>query len=178
MTAMFQDKYVFAQLTAFLNRTQFNNYVRKYDGDRYVKHFTCWNQLLAIIPNRSFIIRKTKRFAIPERAVYFLKTKRTAGVLPHPKNFRPAYAGIHIMQERSPDTIRTPFFSFCRFAPAFRASRYAASLNALYATTLCALTSLPRKARREPTYVFAFDASLFAFAFDTPPFALALLYPR
>ena len=25
MTAMFQDKYVFAQLTAFLNRTQFNN---------------------------------------------------------------------------------------------------------------------------------------------------------
>ncbi len=56
MTAMFQDKYVFAQLTAFLNRTQFNNYVRKYDGDRYVKHFTCLNQLLAIIPNRSLEI--------------------------------------------------------------------------------------------------------------------------
>ena len=53
---MFQDKYVFAQLTAFLNRTQFNNYVRKYDGDRYVKHFTCWNQLLTIIPNRSLEI--------------------------------------------------------------------------------------------------------------------------
>ena len=53
---MFQDKYVFAKLTAFLNRTQFNNYVRKYDGDRYVKHFTCWNQLLAIIPNRSLEI--------------------------------------------------------------------------------------------------------------------------
>ena len=30
---MFQDRYVFAQLTAFLNRTQFNNYVRKYDGN-------------------------------------------------------------------------------------------------------------------------------------------------
>ena len=56
MTVMFQDKYVFAQLTAFLNRTQFNNYVRKYNGDRYVKHFTCWNQLLAIIPNRSLEI--------------------------------------------------------------------------------------------------------------------------
>ena len=40
---MNKDKYVFAQLTAFLNRTQFNNYVRKYDGNRYVKHFTCWN---------------------------------------------------------------------------------------------------------------------------------------
>ena len=46
---MFQDKYVFAQLTAFLNRTQFNNYVRKYDGNHYVKHFTCWNQLLAMM---------------------------------------------------------------------------------------------------------------------------------
>jgi len=29
---MFQDKYVFSQLTAFLNRAQFNNYVRKYDA--------------------------------------------------------------------------------------------------------------------------------------------------
>ena len=32
----------------------------------------------------SHIIRKTKRFAIPERAVYFLKTKRTAGGTPPP----------------------------------------------------------------------------------------------
>lgn len=33
-----------------------------------------------------YIIRKTKRFAIPERAVYFLKTKRTAGGTPPPQN--------------------------------------------------------------------------------------------
>ena len=33
-----------------------------------------------------YIIRKTKRFAIPERAVYFLKTKRTAGGSPPPQN--------------------------------------------------------------------------------------------
>ena len=46
---MNQDKYIFAQLTAFLNRTQFNNFVRKYDGNRYVKQFTFWNQLLAMI---------------------------------------------------------------------------------------------------------------------------------
>ena len=46
---MFQDRYVFAQLTAFLNRTQFNNYVRKYNGNRYVKQFTCWNQILAMM---------------------------------------------------------------------------------------------------------------------------------
>lgn len=77
------------------------------------------------------------------------------------------------MQERSPDTIRTPFFSFCRFAPAFRASRYAASLNALYAATLCALTILPRKARREPTFAFAYEASKLAFAYETPPYAFA-----
>lgn len=32
------------------------------------------------------IIRKTKRFVIPERAVYFLKTKRTAGGTPTPQN--------------------------------------------------------------------------------------------
>ena len=31
------------------NRTQFNNYVRKYDGNRYVKHFNCWNQMLAMM---------------------------------------------------------------------------------------------------------------------------------
>ncbi len=36
MAAMFQDKYVFSQLTVFQNKTQFNNYVRKYDGNRYV----------------------------------------------------------------------------------------------------------------------------------------------
>lgn len=48
-TAMNQDKYVFAQLTAFLNRTQFNNFVRRHDGYRYVKQFTCWNHLLAMM---------------------------------------------------------------------------------------------------------------------------------
>ena len=42
---MNQEKYIFAQLTTFLNRTQLNNFVRKYDGNRYVKQFSCWNQL-------------------------------------------------------------------------------------------------------------------------------------
>ena len=46
---MFQDKYVFAQLTSFLYRSKFNRIVSKYDGDKYVKHFTCWNQLLALM---------------------------------------------------------------------------------------------------------------------------------
>lgn len=46
---MFQDKYVFAQLVTFLDRNHFNYLVRKFDGDKYVKHFTCWNQLLTLI---------------------------------------------------------------------------------------------------------------------------------
>ena len=46
---MFKDKYVFAQLASFLNRSKFNRIVAKYDGDKYVKHFTCWNQLLALM---------------------------------------------------------------------------------------------------------------------------------
>lgn len=46
---MFQDKFVFAQLVAFLNRSKFNRIVAKYNGDKYVKHFTCWNQLLSLM---------------------------------------------------------------------------------------------------------------------------------
>ncbi|MEG1721958.1 MAG: IS4 family transposase [Bacteroidales bacterium] len=46
---MLRDKYVFAQLVSFLDRNKFNYIVRKYEGDKYVKHFTCWNQLLALI---------------------------------------------------------------------------------------------------------------------------------
>ena len=46
---MNQDKYVFAQLVDFLDRNLFNYLVKKYGGDRYVKHFTCWNQLLVMM---------------------------------------------------------------------------------------------------------------------------------
>lgn len=46
---MFKERYVFAQLVAFLNRSKFNRIVAKYKGDKYVKHFTCWNQLLCLM---------------------------------------------------------------------------------------------------------------------------------
>lgn len=46
---VFQDKFVFSQLTSFLDRNHFNYLVRKYGGDKYVKHLTCWNQLLALM---------------------------------------------------------------------------------------------------------------------------------
>lgn len=46
---MNQDKYVFAQLVEFLDNDKFRRIVAKYGGDRYVKHFTCWNQLLVMM---------------------------------------------------------------------------------------------------------------------------------
>jgi transposase len=46
---MNKGKYVFAQLISFLNEDKFRRIVNKYQGNRYVKHFTCWNQLLALM---------------------------------------------------------------------------------------------------------------------------------
>ena len=50
---------------------------------------------------------------------------------------------------------------FCRFAPALTlyAADHATSLIALNATALDALTSRPRKARREPMYVYVLEES-------------------
>ena len=46
---MYSDKYVFAVLSSFLDRNHFNYLVRKYQGDKYIKSFSCWNQLLAMM---------------------------------------------------------------------------------------------------------------------------------
>ena len=46
---MNKSKYVFAQLVEFLDNDKFRHLVDKYEGNRYVKHFTCWNQLLALM---------------------------------------------------------------------------------------------------------------------------------
>ena len=46
---MNNGKYVFAQLTEFLPKRVFDGFVKKYSGNRYVKHFTCWNQMLCMI---------------------------------------------------------------------------------------------------------------------------------
>lgn len=42
-------KYVFSQIVDFLPKRSFDNLVRKYNGDRYVKTLTCWNQLLIMM---------------------------------------------------------------------------------------------------------------------------------
>jgi len=46
---MNQGKYIFAQLTDFLPRRTFDRVVDKYDGNRYVRSFTCWNQMLCMV---------------------------------------------------------------------------------------------------------------------------------
>ncbi len=46
---MNQGKYVFAQLTNFLPQRVFDRLVNKYSGNKHVRHFTCWNQLLSMI---------------------------------------------------------------------------------------------------------------------------------
>ena len=46
---MNQGKYIFAQLTDFLPRRVFDTIVAKYDGNKKIRTFTCWNQMLCMI---------------------------------------------------------------------------------------------------------------------------------
>ena len=46
---MNKDKYVFAQLVEFLDCFKFRRIVAKYQGNRYIKSFSCWNQLLVMM---------------------------------------------------------------------------------------------------------------------------------
>ena len=46
---MHNQKFVFAQIVAFLDIDKFRYIVRTNGGDKYVKHFSCWNQLLTLM---------------------------------------------------------------------------------------------------------------------------------
>lgn len=46
---MNQGKYIFSQLTDFLPRRVFDRLVEKYDGNKKIRTFTCWNQLLCMV---------------------------------------------------------------------------------------------------------------------------------
>jgi hypothetical protein len=46
---MNSGKYVFAQLIEFLPQRVFDGFVTKYSGNKHIRHFTCWNQLLCMI---------------------------------------------------------------------------------------------------------------------------------
>ena len=46
---MNQGKYIFAQLTDFLPQRVFDSIVEKHQGNKYVRTFTCWNQMLCMV---------------------------------------------------------------------------------------------------------------------------------
>lgn len=46
---MNQGKYIFSKWTGYLPQRVFDGFIKKYQGNRYVKHFTCWNQLLCML---------------------------------------------------------------------------------------------------------------------------------
>jgi hypothetical protein len=46
---MNHGKYVFSQLVEFLPQRVFDRITDKYTGNKSIKHFTCWNQLLCMI---------------------------------------------------------------------------------------------------------------------------------
>ena len=46
---MNHGKYVFSQLVEFLPQRVFDRITDKYKGNKSIKHFTCWNQLLCMI---------------------------------------------------------------------------------------------------------------------------------
>ena len=46
---MDKGKFIFAQYMSFLPNRIFDTCVKRYDGNAYVKHFSCWNQLSSLI---------------------------------------------------------------------------------------------------------------------------------
>jgi hypothetical protein len=46
---MNQGKFVFAQLMDFIPQRVFDRFVSKYEGNKYVRFFSCWNQLLCML---------------------------------------------------------------------------------------------------------------------------------
>jgi hypothetical protein len=46
---MNQGKFIFSQIIEFLPTRLFDKYVAKYEGNKKVKSFTCWNQLLCMM---------------------------------------------------------------------------------------------------------------------------------
>ncbi len=46
---MNQGKYVFAQITDLLPRRVFDRIVTKYNGNKHIRTFTCWNQMLCMV---------------------------------------------------------------------------------------------------------------------------------
>ena len=55
---MHKDPYIFAQLVKFLDRSKFNRIVTKYEGDKYIKSYTCWNQQFTMTFGQLFTLQR------------------------------------------------------------------------------------------------------------------------
>ncbi len=56
--------YVFSHLVNALDEFVFLRIVKKYDGDKYVKHFSCWNQLLTLMLGQLTGKESLRRFIV------------------------------------------------------------------------------------------------------------------
>lgn len=54
---MHKEKYVLAQLLDFIDKDVFLKIANKYDGNRYVKQFMCWDQLAVLMVGNSPIVK-------------------------------------------------------------------------------------------------------------------------
>jgi hypothetical protein len=73
---MHTGKYIFSQLIAFLPQRIFDGIVMKYEGNKYIKHFTCWNQLLVMmfgqLSNRDSLRDLTNTITAHSSKIYHL----------------------------------------------------------------------------------------------------------
>jgi hypothetical protein len=46
---MNRDRYVFSQITDFINPYEFNEFIKKYDGDKLIRRLSCRDQFLALM---------------------------------------------------------------------------------------------------------------------------------
>jgi len=46
---MHKGQFIFSQLVRFLPKRAFDCLVEKYEGNKWVKTFTCWNHLLVLV---------------------------------------------------------------------------------------------------------------------------------
>lgn len=49
LKTIYQGQFVYSQLTDFLPKRIFDGLVSKYDGNKYVRHFSYWNQLMCMV---------------------------------------------------------------------------------------------------------------------------------
>ena len=55
---MFKDEYVFSQLVKFLDYEKFKYIVKKYNGNKYIKSYTCWNQQFTMTFGQLFTLQR------------------------------------------------------------------------------------------------------------------------